>query len=139
MPRRTTVISASYCDLLKNHLKPAITSKCRGLLTTGVLLQHDNAWTHTALVTAATNEDMHFECLPHPPYSPDLAPSDYHIFGPLKEALGGTTFRSVEEVQEAVHECLHKQRRHVFLSRGIQAFVKRWEKCIECTRYYVEK
>ena len=42
-PRGTTVTSASYSDLLKNHLRPAIKSKRRGLLSSGVLLQHDNA------------------------------------------------------------------------------------------------
>jgi hypothetical protein len=30
---------------------------------------------------------LHFECLPHPPYSTDLAPSDFHVFGALKEEL----------------------------------------------------
>ena len=43
MPRGNTVTSATYADLLKNHLRPAIKSKRRGLLSTGVLLQHDNA------------------------------------------------------------------------------------------------
>jgi hypothetical protein len=31
--------------------------------------------------------DLYFECLPHPPYSPDLAPSDFHVFGAQKEEL----------------------------------------------------
>ena len=93
MPRGTTVSSASCCDLhKKNNLQRAVRSKRRGLLTPGVLLRHGNAQPHTARSTAATIEDIHFECLPHPLYSPDLAPSDDHIFGPLKEALGGTTF-----------------------------------------------
>jgi len=92
-PRGTTVTSASYSDLLKNHLRPAIKSKRRGLLSSGVLLQHDNARSHTARTTVATITDLHFECLPHPPYSPDLAPSDFHKFGPLKEAMGGKKFR----------------------------------------------
>ena len=118
IPREATVTSATYCDLLKNHLKPAIRSKRSGLLTAGVLMQHDNAWPHTACATAATMEDMHFQCLPHPPCSPDLAPSDYHIFGPLKEAFGGTTFRSDEQVQEAVHECPHKRPKDYFFWRN---------------------
>ena len=139
MPRGTTVTSASYRDLLKNHLKPAIRSKRRGLLSTGILLQHDNVRPYTACATAATIEDMHFECLPHPSYSPDLTPSDYHILGPLKETLGGTTFRSDEEVQEAVHECLHKQPKEFFFPRGIQASVNCWKKCIERNGDYVEK
>ncbi|PNF31072.1 hypothetical protein B7P43_G17251, partial [Cryptotermes secundus] len=65
-PRGTTVTSASYSDLLKNHLQPAIKSKRCGLLSTGILLQHDNARPHTARTTVATIKDLHFECLPHP-------------------------------------------------------------------------
>ena len=40
--RGNTITSASYCNMLKNHLRPAIRSKRRALLTTGVILQHDN-------------------------------------------------------------------------------------------------
>jgi len=118
------VTSATYADLLKNHLRPAIKSKRRGLLSTGVLLQHDNARPHTALSTVATIQELSFECLPHPPYSPDHAPSDFHVFGPLKEAMGDKSFRSEEEVQQAVHEWLHSQPKD-FFSRGIHAIPKR--------------
>uniref|UniRef100_UPI00358E45B7 nucleotide exchange factor SIL1 n=1 Tax=Myxine glutinosa TaxID=7769 RepID=UPI00358E45B7 len=112
--------STTFSQKRRGQAKSAIRSKRRGLLTTGALLQHDDARPQTARATAATIEDLHFECLPHPSSSPDLAPSDYHIFGPLKEALGGTTFRSDEEVQEAGHEWLHKQPEDCF-SGGIQA------------------
>ena len=74
MPRGNTVTSAMYADLLKNHLLPAIKSKRRGRLSTGVLFQHDNARPHTARSTVATIQDLSFECLPHPPYTPDLGP-----------------------------------------------------------------
>jgi len=74
MPRGNTVTSTTYADLLKNHLRPAIKSKRCGPLSAGVLLQHDNAWSHTARSTVATIQDLSFECLPHPPYLPDLAP-----------------------------------------------------------------
>jgi len=114
MPRGNTVTSATYADLLKNHLHPAIKSKRLEVLNTGVLLQHDNARPHTAHSTAATIQGLSFECLPHPPYSPDLAPSDFHVFRPLKEAMGGKSFRSDEEVQQAVHEWLHSQPKGIF-------------------------
>ena len=96
MPRGNTVNSATYADLLKNHLHPAIKSKRCGILRTCVFLQHDNAWPHTARSTVAPIQDLSFECLSHLPYSPDLAPSDFHVFGPLKEAIGGKSFRSNE-------------------------------------------
>ena len=115
VPRGNTVTSTTYADLLKNLLRPAIKSKRRGLLSTDVLLQHDNARLHTARSTVATIQDLSFECLPHPPYSPDHGPSDSHVFGPLKEAMGGKSFRSDEELQQAVHEWLHCQQKTFFL------------------------
>jgi len=109
VPKGNTVNNATYADLLKNHLPPTIKPKRRGRLSTGVVLQHDNARPHTARSTVATIQDLYFECLPHLPYTPDLAPVDLHVFGPLKEAMGGKSFRSNEEVQHVVHEWLHSQ------------------------------
>jgi len=101
--------SATYADLLKNYLYPAIKSKRRRLLTTGVLLQHDNAGPHTAHSTVATIQDLSFECLPHPQYSPDLVPSDFHAFGPFKEAMGGKSFRS-DESRRCMSGCALSQK-----------------------------
>jgi len=81
---------------------------------------------------------MSFKCLPHPLYSLDLAPSDFHIFGPLKEAMGGKSFRSDKEVQPAVHGWLHSQPKD-FFSRGIPALPKHWNTCMERNGDYVEK
>ena len=86
----------------------------------------------------ATITDLHFECLPHPPYSPDLAPSDLHMFGPLKEAMGGKKFHSDEEVRHTVHEWLRGLPKE-FFSKGIYALCKRWRTCIERGGDYVEK
>jgi hypothetical protein len=88
MSMGNTVTSATYADLLKTELLPANKSKKRGFLSTGVLLQHDNFRFHTACSTVTTIQDLSIEYFPHPPYSPDLAPSDFHIFGPLKEVMG---------------------------------------------------
>jgi hypothetical protein len=76
-----------------------------------VLLQHDNARRHTA---RATITDLRLECIPHPAYSPDLAPSDYHVFGPLKEALGGKKFSTDNEIKEVVHRWLCSQSEEFF-------------------------
>jgi len=111
MPRGNTVTSTRYGDLLKNHPLPAIKSKRRGPLSTDVLLQHDNPRSHSARSTVATTQDRSCESLPHPPYLPDLAPSDFHVFGSLKEAMGCKTFRSDKDMQQAVHEWLRSQAR----------------------------
>ena len=73
--------------MLRNELRPAIHSKRRGRLTQGVLLLHVNARPHTAHITVNTIRPLNWEVLEHPAYSPDLALSDFHLFGPLKNAL----------------------------------------------------
>ena len=65
---------------------------------------------------------LKFEVMAHPPYSPDLAPSDYHLFGPLKEALRDRLFTSDQEVKEAMHAWLAAQPK-TFFSEGIRKLV----------------
>ena len=93
------------------------------MLSKKVLLHHDNARPHTAAATVETVQQLGFKLLQQPPYSPDLAPSDYHIFSPLKEALRGHRFTSDEEVKEAVHAWLQEQHK-CFFSVGIQKLVE---------------
>lgn len=134
----STINSAGYSGMLVDRLKPAIRSKRRGRLSEGVVLLHDNARPHTAALTVETLQKLKFEVLAHPPYSPDLAPSDYHLFGPLKEALRGRRFTSEQELKEAVHEWL-AARPKTFFFEGIQKLLQRWKKCVEKQGDYVEK
>ena len=68
----------------------------------GMLIQHDNARPHTSLRTQEAITKFGWTVLPHCPYSHDLAPSDFHLFGPLKNALRGTMFEDDESVIRAV-------------------------------------
>ncbi|GFW41436.1 histone-lysine N-methyltransferase SETMAR [Trichonephila clavipes] len=108
MPRGTTINADRYCETL-NKLRRAIQNKRRGMLTKGVRFHHDNAQPHTANRTTALVERFGWEMVSHPPYSPDLAPSDFHLFPELKKNLGGTQFQTDEEVQNAVVNFLHGQ------------------------------
>jgi hypothetical protein len=47
--------------------------------------EQDNARPHVAARTMDTIQKLKWNLLPHPQYSPYLASSDYHLFGPLKE------------------------------------------------------
>jgi [histone H3]-lysine36 N-dimethyltransferase SETMAR len=132
-----TVTAASYCSLLE-RLKAAIKNKRPGLLTRGVLLLHDNARPHTARLTLEAINNLGFELLPHPPYSPDLAPSDYHLFGPMKKALGGQKFASDLAVQRSVQQWI-EQLPTSFFATGIEKLVHRWDKCFNVFGGYVEK
>ncbi|GBM87562.1 hypothetical protein AVEN_211816-1, partial [Araneus ventricosus] len=58
----------------------------RGILTSGVVLIHDNDRPHNAVVTQQLLEQFKWDVLDHPKYSPDLATSDFHLFPKLKKA-----------------------------------------------------
>jgi transposase len=50
------------------------------------------------------SEDNGLRLAFHPPYSPDLAPSDFLLFGCVKERLKGMVFPSSEELLDAIGE-----------------------------------
>jgi len=68
-------------------LKDILKEKRRGNITKGVLFRHDNALPHRGLATQKKLAYLGFQCLDHPPYSPDLAPSDYHLFPGLEKEV----------------------------------------------------
>lgn len=114
MERGTIVISVNYCDMLRNELRPAIRTNWRGRLSQGVVSLH-NERPHTTHFTINTTGQPNSEVLGHPAYSPALDPSDYHSFGPLKNALRSCRFLDNDEVKEAVHQSFVIKQKHFFL------------------------
>lgn len=109
-----------------------------GLLSKGFLLLRDNACPHSVAANVEAIKQLKFGLLPHLPYRPDLAPSDYHIFEPLKEALRGRRFASDDEVKDAVHTWLRSQQ-ITFFAVGIRKLVTCYTICVEKRGNYVEK
>lgn len=64
--------------------------------------QQDNAPVHKNVLTMAKITELKYELLEHPPYSPDLAPSDFDLFPHLKRFMRGKRFSSHEEIIAAV-------------------------------------
>jgi hypothetical protein len=79
----TTITSEVNREML-NKLQRSIQNKRRGMHTKGVVILHDNSWPHTLARTNALIRLFNWEIFDHPPYSPDLAPSDYHLFIRMK-------------------------------------------------------
>ncbi|UYV75523.1 hypothetical protein LAZ67_13000475 [Cordylochernes scorpioides] len=79
------------------QLREAIKENRRGKLSMMIVYHQDNAPSHRSLQAMAAIYDSGFELLPHAPYSPELAPSDSHLFPHLKKSLSGIHFRSDEE------------------------------------------
>ncbi len=97
---------------------------------TDVLFLHDNARPHTARLTQQKIRDLGWEVLPHPPYSPDLAPSDYHLFRSLQHFLRGKQYGSVQEISQDISR-FFTSKPAGFYVKGISRLQERWEKVVE--------
>ena len=110
--RRTESIVSlerGVCSLLV-QLKDILKEKSRGEVTKGVFGLHHITPAQRVLATEKTLFYLGFQCLHHPPYSPDLAPSDYHLFpGLKKKQLKGRNFSSDAEFIAAAETWLDGQ------------------------------
>ena len=89
--------------------------------------------------TVEENEEMGWELLQHLQYSPELAPSDFHLFGPLKELLGCIKFeKNDEHVQQHVQKFLYDVIKD-FYATGFSWLAEWRERCIELKGGHVEK
>jgi transposase len=77
------------------------------MLTKGVILLHDNAQPHTTACTNALIKLFNWEIFDNPPYSPDLAPSNYHLFTKMNVWLATQCFHINEELMDGVNNWLH--------------------------------
>jgi len=98
---------------------------------------HDNAPAHRTLATQKKLAYLGFQFLDHPPYSPDLAPSDYQLFSGLKKQLKGRHFSSEAEVIAVAETWLDGQPSDLLLS-DLQKLQQWARKFIELRGKYVE-
>jgi hypothetical protein len=74
----------------------------------------------------------------HPPYSPNLAPSDFHLFTWLSVWLGTQRLNTNEQLMDGVKDWLSSQAA-TFFDVGIQKLVSHYDKCLNSEGDYVEK
>ena len=88
----------------------------------------------------AAETESSFEVLSHPPYSPDLAPSDCCLFPKLKTNFCGRNFGRNEDfiVLDAVNEYLEDHAEDFYFER-VTKLEQRWRKCIKMKGDYIEK
>ena len=102
VPRHTTVTSAYYSNVLRSQLLRHLRTERSEKVKNGWILHHDNAPAHTARLTQECLQELNVSVLPHPPYSPDLAPCDFWLFPTIKNSLRGKRLSSDEELNNAV-------------------------------------
>jgi len=65
-----------------------------------MIFQHDNVRPHVAKPLKETLEALNWDVLSHPPYSPDIAPFDYHLFRLMIHSLSEQRFHSYEHIKK---------------------------------------
>ena len=98
LPRNQTINSNVYCRQLDSLNESIIQKRPELVNRKGVVLHHDNARPHTSLITRQKLLELGWDVLPQPAYSPDLAPSDFHLFRSLQNSLRSITSNSDEAV-----------------------------------------
>jgi histone-lysine N-methyltransferase SETMAR len=134
LEKNRTIDAELYCqqlDRLSQKIRPILLNR------KGVVLQHDNARPHTARLTREKIQRLGWEVLPHPPYSPDIAPSDYHLFRSLQNHLNGQEFPNREAVESEISKFFASKTTD-FYRKGIEDLPKRWAQVVESDGEYID-
>ena len=102
-----------------------------------MILQHDNARPHVAKPVKTYLETLKWEFLPHPSYSPDIAPSDYYLFRWMAHGLADQQFRSYEDIEKWLDSWIASKGEY-FYSNFIRALPERWAKVVANDEQYFE-
>ena len=102
-----------------------------------LIIHHDNAPAHRSFKVSQFLAKNNMTVIPHPPYSPNLAPCDFCLFPKLKLWMKGQRFDTIEEVQEELQRVLDTIPKRDFQG-CFQAWQKRWDHCIRAKGEYFE-
>lgn len=138
LPENSTITAASYVEqlvrvhesLVKKH--PALVNR------KGIILLHDNARPHVAKLSRERIKEFGWEVLLHPPYSPDLAPSDFHLFRALQNHLNEKQFDNRDNLKSNLQDFFDSKSPSFYRS-GMGALVTRWQKVVDLDgNYFIE-
>jgi len=101
----------------------------------GIVLLQDNARPHIARVVIYKLESLDWELLPHPPYSPDMSPCEYHLFLSLDNHMRNKRLHNKEQLEQELNRFFASKPKE-FYAKGITNLVTPWEKIVETEGNY---
>ena len=135
LPENSTVTGTMYRAQI-NKIKAEVEKN--GLQRGKIYFQHDNAKPHVAKIVTAKLKELDWKLLPHPPYTPDLAPSDYHLFRSLSNDMRGRKFESENDLKSYLQNFFDSKSPEFYVN-GIHDLPRRWQEVIDTNGAYIVK
>jgi len=130
LPNNQTINGQTYCKQLER-----VAEKLKGIQDR-VYFLHDNAKPHIAKVTKEKLMNLGWQMVPHPAYSPDIAPSDYHLFHSMEHFLDDTKFIDEDEIKRSISEYFDSLSPE-FFKNGILSLPERWRQVVHNNGSYI--
>ena len=137
LPEGETVTAEYFCSECLGGLFDKVKVRRKVTKLKDIIMHFDNAPSHKAKSTKLFLDLNGVKTLQHPPYSPDLSPCDFFLFGFLNQELEGTTLSGREDAIQKCNEILGKIEKKVFQHVWME-WKSRLVKCIEMEGDYIE-
>ena len=134
--RNQTINLNVYCRQLMNLVKEIKEKRPELATCRGFIFHQDNATPHTSSVIRKKLLELGWEVMPHPPYGPDPAPSDFHLFSSLQNHSNWKILDLNEAVKNELIQ-FFPSKNQSFYDSGIMKLTERWQKVIEQNGQYI--
>jgi histone-lysine N-methyltransferase SETMAR len=135
VPAGRTVTGVYYAEAVLPQVQQAWNTKHPGRR---LRIHHDNAPAHRSAIVQSFLEDQNITQVPHPPYSPDMAPCDFWLFPRLKDHLRGQRYESRSSLGSAIYQYLKVIPKEDY-EQCFRVWSERLTKCINVAGEYFEK
>jgi histone-lysine N-methyltransferase SETMAR len=132
LPTNCTITADLYCQQLDRVAAKLQRKQDK------IYFLHDNARPHIARSTCEKLLQLGWVTVPHPSYSPDLAPTDYHLFRSLSNYLKEKKFDDENDLEIGLFD-FFGQKSQDFYEQGILSLPKRWRKVIDSNGAYIDE
>lgn len=133
-----TITGKFYRDSVLSDIKKFYATSRPTAGMRGIKILHDNAPAHKSRLVQEYLAAENIHTLPHPAYSPDLAPCDFYLFPHLKKSLAGRSFKSRSALGTAVFQCLSHIPKEDYRAAFLK-WIERMQKCVAAGGEYFEQ
>jgi len=128
--------SKYFCEHILSRSKEWCENQSCAQGVNSFLFHMDNAPCHNSAMTNDYMEENNIRRMGQPPYSPDLSPCDFYLFGCLKHHFAGTTFKCMDDAVLQITQWLNGISKEERIA-SFQEWKRRLQRCIDLKGDYV--